>query len=39
MDDETAAMATVTVINWLATPPGPCVWEHEYIAGEEGWST
>ena len=32
MDDETAAMSTVTVINWLAAPPGPCVWEHEYIA-------
>ena len=39
MDGETAAMATVTVVNWLAAPPGPCVWEHEYIAGEEGWST
>ena len=33
MDDETAAMATVTVVNWLAAPPGPCVREHEYIAG------
>ena len=32
MDDETAAMATVTVVNWFAAPPGPCVWEHEYIA-------
>ena len=32
MDDETAAMAMVTVINWLIAPPGQCVWEHEYIA-------
>ncbi len=32
MDGEAAAMATVTVVNWLAAPPGPCVWEHEYIA-------
>ena len=32
MDGETAAIATVTVVNWLAAPPGPCVWEHEYIA-------
>ena len=26
-------MKTVAVINWYVAPAGPCVWEHEYIAG------
>ena len=31
-DDKTVMMKAVTVINRYEAPPGPCVWEHEYIA-------
>ena len=31
-DDKMLMMKAVTVINRYEAPPGPCVWEHEYIA-------
>ena len=31
-DDKALMMKAVTVINRYEAPPGPCVWEHEYIA-------
>lgn len=32
LDGAAAMMAMVAIINWGSAPPGPCVWEHEYIA-------
>ena len=31
--DGESLMKTVTVLNWYNAPAGPCVWEHEYVAG------
>ena len=31
--DAESLMKTVAAINWYNAPAGPCVWEHEYIAG------
>ena len=30
--DSASLMKTVAAINWYEAPPGPCVWEHEYVA-------
>ena len=31
--DRESLMKTVAAINWYEAPAGPCVWEHEYVAG------